>query len=109
DGLGTNLSALENTSQSAQDAQFRLDGFSTITRPTNVVSDVIPGVTLSLGSESETTQIVSTAVDAPAVVSQVQSFVSSYNELVGSISKATHFDGQTDHTPSLSGTQHLIR
>jgi flagellar hook-associated protein 2 len=103
-GLKTNMAADENTSQKAQDATFLLDGFSTITRPTNVISDVIPGVTLSLGAVSSSPQTVSTSVDAPALVSQVEHFISSYNELVNAVAKATHFDGQTDHAKSVGDT-----
>jgi flagellar hook-associated protein 2 len=104
DGLTLGLSDPNNTSQKAQDAQFILDGFSTISRPTNVISDVIPGLTLQLHTVSSDVQTVSTQIDADAIVNQVDQFVSSYNALQTSLAQATHYDGVTDRAKSVGDT-----
>lgn len=69
--------------QSASDASLTVSGFATpITRESNVVSDVIPGVTLSLAKTGGPVTV-TVETDADAVAADVQSFVDAYNDLVG--------------------------
>ncbi len=69
--------------QSASDASLTVSGFATaITRESNVVSDVIPGVTLSL-LKTGGPITVTVETDADAVAADVQTFVDAYNDLVG--------------------------
>ncbi|RYF16759.1 MAG: hypothetical protein EOO77_12215 [Oxalobacteraceae bacterium] len=101
DGLRLNLSRDSNTPQAAQDARFVLDDFSTITRPTNVVGDVITGITLQLNAVSPDTQTLQTHVDAGSIVANVEQFVDGYNALKKAIVQATHYEGYTDHAKSV--------
>lgn len=64
----------------AADAAFTLDGGTTaITRPTNVVTDVIGGVTLTLGAKGESTVTVERQPNAGATT--MQAFVDAYNKV----------------------------
>jgi flagellar hook-associated protein 2 len=64
----------------AGDSAFTLDGGATsITRPTNVVADSIPGVTLTLNAKGDSTVTVDRQASAGA--SAMQSFVDAYNRV----------------------------
>jgi flagellar hook-associated protein 2 len=78
----TNLSAY--TQSAATDASFSIAGIGTITRSSNSVTDVIPGVTLSLVSAGSAT--VKISEDAATTTSKVQEFVDAYNAVVKYIS-----------------------
>jgi flagellar hook-associated protein 2 len=85
----------------AKDAEFKVDGV-TIFRPTNVVSDVIPGVTLTL-SNAEVGRTASVQVTRNAAASQAgaQAFVDAYNTVVTFIKDQEK--AGTDGMPALSG------
>jgi len=74
---------LENT-QPAADAMITVDGVSSISRRTNVIDDVIEGVTITLESapdtDNETTLTVSGSTSE--FVSKINSFVSAYNNVL---------------------------
>lgn len=79
--LGAELTNLSAYSESAAaNASISITGIGSITRPTNSISDVIPGVTLSLSSTGTST--VKIAEDIPSTITKVQQFIDSYNELV---------------------------
>jgi flagellar hook-associated protein 2 len=79
--LGTSLTNLSGYSESAAaNASLSITGIGTITRATNSISDIIPGVTLALSSTGTST--VKIAEDAPATITKVQQFVDAYNDLV---------------------------
>ncbi|MDR3511966.1 MAG: flagellar filament capping protein FliD [Caulobacteraceae bacterium] len=71
-----------NLIQSAQDAVMTLDG-TTITSASNTVSDVIPGVTLSLDSTTASgdTITLTVAKDTSGVTSAINNFITAYNNL----------------------------
>ncbi|RMG44421.1 MAG: hypothetical protein D6719_01815 [Candidatus Dadabacteria bacterium] len=70
-----------NTVDQATDATFSMSGVSgTITRSTNSISDLIPGVTFNLQSIGSATVTVSD--DSDATASAVQDFVDAYNAVV---------------------------
>lgn len=78
----TNLSNGANRNESAAtNASFSIAGIGTITRGTNSVADVIPGVTLSLVSTGTAT--VKVSEDAATTQSKIQEFVDLYNEIIG--------------------------
>ena len=66
--------------QTALDASFKVNG-TTYTRSSNVVSDVIPGLTVALkGAETGATiTIGSPAPDTDSITTKLQSFVTQYN------------------------------
>ena len=77
--LGLNNPA--NAYQTAQDASVKVDGV-TVTRPTNSVVGVIPGVSLALTKVTGTDAKISVAGDPTALQSKVSAFVSAYNDVV---------------------------
>jgi flagellar hook-associated protein 2 len=64
--------------QPAQDAQLTVDGIA-VTRPSNVVADAIPGVTLTLGALGSSQLTVERQPGAAA--DAVKAFVEAYNEV----------------------------
>jgi flagellar hook-associated protein 2 len=63
------------------DAAIEIDG-AYITRSSNTITDVIPGVTLSLTSAApDTTLSVTVGRDTESIVSQVQALVDAYNRI----------------------------
>ncbi|GLC25344.1 flagellar filament capping protein FliD [Roseisolibacter agri] len=64
----------------ASDATFTLDGGATpITRPTNTITDAIPGVTMTLGAKGTSTVTVERQPNAGATT--MQAFVDAYNKV----------------------------
>jgi flagellar hook-associated protein 2 len=84
---------------SAQDAQVTLSG-TTITRSSNTITDVIPGVTLDLMSETpasaSTTQL-TIARDPAALRGKVQGLVDAYNKIAQVVGAQLQYvgDGKT--------------
>ncbi|MDW3094353.1 MAG: flagellar filament capping protein FliD [Gammaproteobacteria bacterium] len=83
--------------EEAQDATLTVDGFA-VTRSSNEISDVIQGVTLSLTGLG--TASVSTTENLNVARSSIEALVSSYNDLVSTLS----VQGET----SLSGENTLL-
>ena len=78
----------------AKDALIKVDGIS-ITRPTNSVTGILPGVTLDLNEMapgSPTTLTISE--NKESVKKSVESFVDSYNKLKTVLKDATKYDTQ---------------
>jgi flagellar hook-associated protein 2 len=75
----TSLTDHTNDSQ-ATNASFSISGIGTVTRSSNSVADVIPGLTLSLSAVGDAT--VKIAEDAATTATKVQTFVDAYNDLV---------------------------
>lgn len=68
--------------QTALNASFTVSGFATaVTRSSNVVSDVIPGVTLNLVATGGPTTV-TVATDDTAVADKVDAVVNAYNDLI---------------------------
>ncbi len=85
---GTHLSQ----AVAATDAAVVIDGIN-ITRETNVVSEVIPGVVFNVvaGSEGKT-ETISVSQDVAAITENMQAFVDAYNELKSLTDELTEFD-----------------
>jgi flagellar hook-associated protein 2 len=92
-GSGNNISFSESSStflasmdltdsEQGQDAKVVLDGQS-ITRSSNTITS--DGVTYNLLKESATEQTISLKTDTEAVFNNIKSFVTKYNNLIGSI------------------------
>jgi flagellar hook-associated protein 2 len=91
--------------QEASDAQVRVNGV-VITRPTNAVADVIPGVTLELQSLTSSPASLSIARDASGVKDKIRNFVQSYNDMVsdfGILTGKKSDDPEDVFSGSLSG------
>ncbi len=63
-----------------QDAQVEVDG-TVLTRSTNTLSDIVPGLTLNLLSATGEATAVSVARDSAKISKSITAFVDAYNEL----------------------------
>lgn len=92
--------------QAAANAQLRMDGYppgAWIERDANLVSDVIPGVTLHLNAASATAATVTVAADTGAMQEKITSLVSSYNDVLTYMRELTKFDPVTKEAGLLLG------
>lgn len=79
--LGPNLVNLTAYSESAaSNASVSIGGIGSVTRSTNSISDVIPGVTLNLVSAGTAT--VKIAEDAATTTAKMQDIVTAFNDIV---------------------------
>lgn len=92
-------------SQSASDASFTLDGIS-ITKSSNTITDVIDGATIKLESAGSGTVTIESDVDS--ITTNIETFVSEYNELANFINDQFFFDTETGETGILFGNTAVI-
>ena len=92
--------------QAAQDATFNIDGISG-TRPTNTLSDVISGVTISLlrddtsGTPAQST--ITVGSDTSTIDLNITAFVKSFNDTIDLINSYQQFDPTSGNTGALFG------
>lgn len=103
-GFSLGLSTPANTVQSAQDASLTLDGM-TITRATNQVQGVIPGVTLALTNTTTGSPPVAINVspDGTSLKTKIRTFVTAYNSVITSGHAAAGYGSQAASNPILAG------
>lgn len=106
----SNFSAANfQTIQNNQDLKLKVDGWplsnAYISKATNTISDVIPGITLTVKSSGAGTLTVQT--DADAVVENVQTFISQINDVRKQIKDLTKFDPTTKKASILTGNYGL--
>ena len=93
--------------QAAADATIELGqgaGKITVTKSTNTISDLIPGVTLNLLSADETKTVrIDVARDTSSVNKAIQDFVVQYNDLADTMRQQGNYDTETGGTPPLFG------
>ncbi len=93
--LGLLAGGVANTIQAAQDAQFTINGIS-VSRSTNTVTDVVPGLTLNLKKAGTALSPLSVNLevknDTEKAVSAVQAYVDQYNSLMDFIADKTSYD-----------------
>ena len=101
---GSNLSSLNtlNTVQLPASAIITLNG-QTVTRQSNSFSDVVPGVTFSLTAPTATAATLAIAANPSTTNSNVQSFISAYNSLAGTISNLANYNSTTKSASQLFG------
>jgi len=92
-------------SQGAQDAVISVDGITGITRSSNVIGDVLTGVTFTLGKDTSVSGPVSVTVskDTSSVKGKSEKFIAAYNDLRSYIYKNTRFDPTTKTGGPLMG------
>lgn len=84
--------------QAALDASLTVNG-TTVTRSTNSISDVIPGVTLTLNKKDPATTVtVDVDKDSDAIEGKVKKFVDAYNDVMGYINKQSTYTEGTKTT-----------
>lgn len=93
----------------AVDAHLRVGG-STVTRSSNSITDLVPGVTLNLvhasanaGTPDATPTTVSVTRDPASTASKVQTFVDAINAVISEIKKDTAYDASTKTAQPLNG------
>jgi len=75
--------------QAAQDAELKINGL-TVTRSSNIIKDVIQGVTLELKKAGESADITVEA-DQQKIVDAVKAFVTAYNSVMDYINQNTSY------------------
>jgi len=101
-GVTTNMT---NT-QSAADAIVTVDGVADIHRSTNVIDDVISGVTLTLNSAPDAPDnntSLSVTRNTGTITSSVNSFISNYNNVLEFIETQQSYDATTGEAGLLLG------
>ncbi|MDR2337120.1 MAG: flagellar filament capping protein FliD [Deltaproteobacteria bacterium] len=71
-----------DTSLQAKDAKLVLSGIGEITRSSNTITDLFPGVTIELKQKSENLVQFSTAADSDSAKETIQSIVDQINEII---------------------------
>jgi flagellar hook-associated protein 2 len=116
---GNDLTRLATASlislQTASDAIIHVDG-QKVTKASNSISDVIPGVTVSLKkADPITTETLSIELDKESAKSKVNDFIKAYNALASTMSSLSSYDAQTKQggpllgDSTLRGVQNQIR
>ena len=104
-GLGPNSTPLAfSTTQAAKDATVTLDGL-TVTRSSNTINDLIPGLSLSLTGTGSGQ--ITLASDNAGILKNVQDFTTAYNDVMDfARTQMTYTKGQD--TPPLFANSTLI-
>jgi len=104
--LGTLIATTEGYSMqtaAGKDASIKIDG-TTITSSTNIITDVISGVTINLKKvESGKTVDLNISRDLDSIKSSVQDFIDGYNKILGYINEQFAWDEETQSAGLLSG------
>lgn len=77
-GILTASDTIKNELASPLDAGFTVDGM-TVTRSSNLITDVIPNVTLNLKAKTTTAVTVEVKFDSQVVIDKIKAFVEAYN------------------------------
>jgi flagellar hook-associated protein 2 len=80
-----------NAVSTARDAVITMEGIE-ISRPTNLIDDLVPGITLNVRGVSERPVDLSVKADVEGIKDAIISFVGSYNRLMGEINVLTRKD-----------------
>lgn len=93
-----------NQSQVAEDAELEINGITNIKSATNIVTNAIPGLTLTLnGEDPNTTVTVKISSDYSVAQKAVQSFIDQYNSAQDFIANKLSYDKETKKTGDLFG------
>ena len=94
--------------QAAQDARFSVNGLQ-VSRESNLVVGVIPGVTLNLKETTNGPVSLSISKDPAALIEKVQTFIGSYNQLKVLGDSLTEFSADSGQGSLLTGDATLRR
>ena len=98
---GTAAQNLTQT-QAALNANLSVNGIP-VSKASNTISDIIPGVTVNLAKASATPITLTVAPDTTTVSKNVNSFVTAYNALKTTLSTLTAYDKTTKTAAVLQG------
>lgn len=108
-GDGLELSDPSNVKIKAQDALVNIDGVD-VTRPTNVIDDAIPGLTITAVSPQGTSDpdsAVAVNVDRTAIQGKLQGFVDAYNSVQKALATQLSYTGTAPAANTLFGDSTL--
>lgn len=88
--------------QAAEDATLTIDGIA-IKRSSNIISDAIEGVTLTLTKETAAAASLTVAQDTSGARSGIDAFVKAYNDLTKVMKDLTAFNAETRKASTLTG------
>jgi flagellar hook-associated protein 2 len=103
-GFSLGLSNTANTYQAAEDAQATVDG-NAVTSPTNQITGAIPGVNLALTATTTSPTTVTVASSPSALESQIQAFVTAYNNVISSGHTDAGYGSTAASSTRLAGDQ----
>jgi flagellar hook-associated protein 2 len=86
----------------ARNANFTVNGIA-ISKTSNTVGDVVPGVTLNLAGTSATPVTLSTTPNTSSVSKAINDFVTAYNGAITAIQSQTGYDPTTKIAGTLQG------
>ena len=86
----------------AQNANFKVNGVS-VSKPSNTVSDVIQGVTLTLSKTTTSPATLTVARDTASISSAISGFVKAYNDLASTLKNISAYDPATQKGAILQG------
>ena len=106
-GLDLGLQDPANVYQAAGDATLVVDGL-TVNRPTNQITEVIPGVTLAL-TKAGASSTVRVSSDTTVLKQKIQGFVSAFNDIANAVHTATGYSGTKAQNSVLAGETSMRR
>jgi flagellar hook-associated protein 2 len=108
--LGQDPIGVQNMSEvvTAQNASFKVNGV-TVSKTSNSVTDVIPGVTLNLLKPTTSTTSVTVAQDSGAVQTSVSSFVKAFNDLNTTLKNLSGYDAAAKKGGVLQGDSTVLQ
>jgi flagellar hook-associated protein 2 len=83
-------------------ASFTVDGIA-MTRTSNSISDVIPGVTFNLLKDGASSTKLTVSTDISGVTAKINGFVSAYNSAMTLLSKQSSYNSTTKSAGALAG------
>jgi flagellar hook-associated protein 2 len=83
---GAWMAGIESSQATATDASITIGGIGTVTRPSNSLTDVIPGVTITAVATGPAGTL-KISEDSATTSSKVQEFIDQFNEIVSFISE----------------------
>jgi len=105
--LGTDLGLTQITPP--KDAQITIDNTFTVTRSSNVISDALSGVTLTLKAQTAATATLSVDRDVEGIKANVQTFVDAYNELKTTIDGLSGVGNDLEADSTLRSIENQMR
>lgn len=90
--------------QTAQNSQFRIDGYPSsgwIERSSNTVTDALTGISFNIAATGST--VITVTTDTEAIKEKIKNFVTAFNEIRSYIREKTKYDTATDKAGILLG------
>ncbi len=96
-----------NQTLAALNANLAVNGLA-VSKASNTISDIIPGVTVNLSKPSTTPVTLTVAPDTATVTKNVNSFVTAYNALSTTLAKMTAYNPSTQTAAILQGNLAIL-